>query len=65
MEETLNQSRRKRNPEFGDCGLPIAECAREHFCARCTWELMTSKRVPDGEGGYIHPRCVKRKKRAR
>jgi hypothetical protein len=22
--------------------------------------LTVSKRVPDGKGGYLHPRCVKR-----
>lgn len=61
--ETLRQFDRNGNPIYGDCGLPIVECAREHFCARCTWELTISKRIPDGKGGYLHPRCVRRKKR--
>lgn len=65
MMERLRQFDRKGNPIYGDCGLPIAECAREHFCARCTWELTLSKRIPDGTGGYLHPRCVKRKKAVR
>ena len=63
--EILRQFDQKGKLLFGDCGLPIAECSREHFCSRCTGELTVSKRIPDGNGGYLHPRCVKRKKSAR
>lgn len=63
--ERLRQFDRKGKPLFGDCGLPITECAREHFCAKCGWELTVRLRVEDGKGGYLHPRCVKRKKAAR
>ena len=48
--------------KLSDCGLPLAQCSSEHFCARCGRELTVSLRVPEGEG-FLHPRCVRRKMR--
>ena len=60
--ESLRQSQKER--KLGDCGLPIAECSRQHFCAKCGWELTVRLRVPEGEG-FVHPRCVSRRKTSR
>ena len=55
----------ERQEKLSECGLPKAQCHREHFCARCGGELNKRLRVPDGTGGYLHPRCVNRRKQLR
>ena len=54
----------QRDPLLSECGLPKAQCHREHFCARCGGELNKQRRVPVPDG-FVHPRCVNRRKQSR
>ena len=48
----------------GSDPMTKTNCAQEHFCARCGWELKLERRVPSGTG-FLCPRCARKKGRSR
>jgi|CXWL01.1.fsa_nt_gi hypothetical protein len=46
-----------------DCHVVGPICRREHYCAVCAFELTHKYRVAVGNGTYVHPRCVGKKKK--